>query len=848
MSITTHGRFGAGLILGIMAGLVALCIIAFMAMRVVRDLRLLETASSDNMQWTVSQGEVEFLGMLVEVELARMSSISDLGALRRRFDIFYSRIATLDEAPTFSRLRGNANYREALEAAHGFVARTVPLIDGDDQALRASLAAISADAQNTRLNMRQLSSTGLSQFSMAAEERRRDVAITLSRLAATAIGLIIALALSVVHLIRLNKQNALRQKAIVQTASRLNTIIATSLDAVIVCDAKGCILEFNRAAEIIFDRILADVVGKNLLDVTCPPELRKGFLERLRRYRQGGNPQFVGRGRMKLQGMRRNGDLFPAEVAVQVAHTDDGHIFIIFLRDISAQVRAEAELVKARDQALAGERMKTEFLATMSHEIRTPLNGLLGNLSLLRGMELGDRQKRFAKDMEKSGQLLLRHVSDVLDITRYDTGNLSIDHVPTHLDRLVEDLIDSQSGTAAAQGTTLGWHWIGEPMHWVESDPDRLLHILQNLIANAVKFTHNGHVSITAEAGRTTEGGHEVLFRVRDTGIGIAPEIRATVFDDFVTGNTAYDREFGGTGLGLSIARRFAAAMGGDIGLDEPDGPGAAFWVRIPVRPARPVTKVRTGLENVEKTADAAALSILLVEDNEINRVVVCEMLQAAGHRTTVARDGEAGVRLAAMSRFDLILMDISMPVMDGRAAARAIRTGGGASAVSPIVAITANAMADEQAAFLKDGMDGVLTKPLSQESLAEITGRYLVAKAPRKTPLVNSEHRHETRATFGEVSYDELVEKFIAEGEALIAQLSETGALSNAQIERHCHQVAGSAAIFGASAMQEHLWAIQAAAKTGDPVAMAMHVSEIGRVWDETKSGLQPESVSILT
>ncbi|MDU9004196.1 hybrid sensor histidine kinase/response regulator [Sedimentitalea todarodis] len=841
MSSSTHGRLRAGLIFGIIAGLIALSIIAFLSIRVVRDLRLLEAASSDNMQWTVSQGEVEFLGMLVEVELARLDETSDLSGLRCRFDIFFSRLATLNEAPASSGLRSNETYRDALEEAQGFLDRTVPLIDGDDDTLRASLAAISADAQNIRLSLRQLSSTGLSQFSTTAEERRKEIAQTLTRLTVAAIGLIIALALSVAHLIRLNKQNALRQKSIERTAKRLNTIIATSLDAVIVCDAEGVILEFNRAAEVIFDRTLSDVIGENLLDVTCPPELRSGLLERLRRYRDGDNPRFVRRGRMQLEAVRRNGDRFPAEVAIQVAHTDDGHIFIIFLRDVSDQVRVETELVKARDQALAGERMKTDFLATMSHEIRTPLNGLLGNLALLRGTELSERQQRLARDMQTSGQLLMRHVSDVLDITRYDAGNLRIEHVPTHLDRLVTDLIDSQSGTAAAQNTTLSWRWIGEPMHWVESDPDRLLHILQNLIANAVKFTHNGHVSITAEAGRTDEGGHEVLFRVQDTGIGIAPELRATVFNDFVTGNTAYDREFGGTGLGLSIARRFATAMGGDIGLDEPDGQSTAFWVRIPVRPAVADTKSATSTQDGETTAQEAGLNILVVEDNEINRVVVCEMLRAAGHRTTVAHDGEAGIVLAAKLRFDLILMDISMPVMDGRAATCAIRAGGGASAESPIVAITANAMADEQAAFLQDGMDGVLTKPLSQESLAEITGRYSVSQASGETKVVDLDHRHQTQAVLGEEGYDKLVGTFIAEGEDLISQLSETGVLSCAEIERLCHQVAGSAAIFGATAMQENLRTIQAAAKAGDRAWIAMQLSALKRVWEDTRSTLRP-------
>ncbi|WP_424988556.1 ATP-binding protein [Microbulbifer sp. S227A] len=841
MSTTTHGRFRAGLILAIMAGLVVLSIIVTMSIRVARDLRLLESASSDNMQWTVTQGEVEFLGMLVEVELARLSQESDLSELRRRFDIFYSRMATIGEAPAPSELRDNDSYREAYHEAQAFLQRTVPLIDGPDEALRAALPVITRDAQHVRLAMRQMASTGLSQFSEIAEHRRRNVSVTLFQLAIVAIGLIVALALAVARLIRLNKQIALRQAAVVQTASRLNTIIATSLDGVIVCDAGGHILEFNKAAEAIFDRTLAEVIGENLLEMTCPPELRRGFLERLRRYRNGDNPRFVRRGRMELVGLRRNGDRFPAEVAVQVAHTDDGHIFIIFLRDISAQVRVESELVEARDQALAGERIKTEFLATMSHEIRTPLNGLLGNLSLLRGTDLAGRQARILDHMETSGKLLLRHVSDVLDITRYDTGNLRIEHVPTNLDRLVRDLIDSQSATAAAQGTRLDWRWIGTPMPWVASDPDRLLHILQNLIANAVKFTHGGQVSITAEAKPGKGDTQDIEFHVRDTGIGIASDLRATVFDDFVTGDTAYDREFGGTGLGLSIARRFATAMGGDIGLDDSDGPGASFWVRIPVEPCQPDPQLAVSTPARTSRHTGSGLNILVVEDNEINRVVVCEMLESAGHEATVAHDGKAGVRLAAQTRFDLILMDISMPVMDGRAATRAIRSGSGASVDTPIVAITANALAEEQAAFLDDGMNGVLTKPLSQQALAEITGTIASDRGLAPVPFVDVDHRQQTLATFGAEGYDALAGKFGDEVEALIRDLSQSAEAGDVELARRCHQVAGSAAVFGATALQEVLCALQSALGSGDGPAVAAGRRALSRTWQDTAPTLRP-------
>ncbi|MEY8827330.1 ATP-binding protein [Sedimentitalea sp. XS_ASV28] len=750
-------------------------------------------------------------------------------------------MATLNEVPAPLHLRANENYRKAFAQAQAFLERTVPLIDGSDEILRASLGKVSEDAWSIRLAMREMTSLGLAQFTEMSELRRRDVAITLFRLAVVVAGLIVALALAVAWLVRLNNQLALRRRAIFQTASRLNTIIATSLDAIIVCDARGCILEFNHAAEVTFDRTVAEVVGRNVLDVTCPPELRSGFLEQFRRYRKGKNPNFVRRGRIELEAMRRNGERFPAEVAVQAAHTDNGHIFIIFVRDISAQVQVESELVDARDRALAGERIKTEFLATMSHEIRTPLNGLLGNLSLLRNTDLAGRQARIVSDMETSGKLLLRHVSDVLDITRYDTGNLRLEHVPTNLDRLVKDLIDSQSGTASGQGTTMSWQWIGEPMHCVSVDPDHLLHILQNLIANAVKFTHAGHVSITAQALHYDDGAHEIMFRVRDTGIGIAADLRETVFDDFVTGDAAYDRQFGGTGLGLSIARRFATAMGGDIGLDETDGTGASFWVRIPVEPCDPMAEAASQDVTDATVKAAPSLSILVVEDNEINRVVVCEMLESAGHHVTMAHDGSAGVMLAARTRFDLILMDISMPVMDGRAATRAIRSGRGASADAPIIAFTANALAEEQAAFLQDGMNGILTKPLSQEALAEIIDKFTAFRGETPSAPVDIDHRQQTLMAFGPDGYGRLLGKFIVETEDLIDDLSRRDGPGDAEIARRCHQVAGSAAVFGATAMRDSLRTIEIALEADDSGTVAAQLACIVQIWEETKTSLQP-------
>ncbi|MDP5360066.1 MAG: ATP-binding protein, partial [Paracoccaceae bacterium] len=330
----------------------------------------------------------------------------------------------------------------------------------------------------------------------------------------------------------------------------------------------------------------------------------------MERMRKGGERHVVGKGRVRLDAKRANGEVFPVELALQSATTDQGQIFIAFLRDISHRVAAEAELVAARDKALASEKMKTDFLATMSHEIRTPLNGLLGNMSLLRDTPLNNLQDRYVGYMESSGRLLMSHISDVLDITRYDAGKLSTMTAPMNISALLQDIIDNQSSTASRNETRLEWGWDGPALHWINSDYDRLQQVMMNLIGNAVKFTKRGKVSVVLRKV-TQDDDDQLHIEIADTGPGISEDLATRIFDDFVTGNTAYDREVGGTGLGLSIAKRFVTALGGQIGVNSVEGKGSTFWVQLPVTPAL----APNGAEQpAEIQAPTRPLNVLLVE------------------------------------------------------------------------------------------------------------------------------------------------------------------------------------------------------------------------------------------
>ena len=827
-------------------GLVGIAAIGVLSRDVASDMSLLQSARSDNIQWTMSQSEVEFLEFDAALTNALIGSQDALSQLRNKFDVFYSRIDTLTNAKIYKQMRGVLENDRVLTSVRTFLESTAPTIDAADNVLRAALPQISADAKALRGDMRTLAVSGIKFFANLSDARRTAFGVTIMRLVAAVAALVLSLGLIVLYLGRVNSQSVSRERQIAQTSQRMNTVMTTSLDAVVVTDAEGAILEFNAAAETIFGHAASAVLGRRIGDVIVPQKYRDAHEAGMERMRNNGTRNVVGKGRVKLEGMRYDGSLFPCELAIQSATTDEGNIFVAFIRDISLRVAAERELLEARDQALAGERAKTDFLAVMSHEIRTPLNGLLGNLSLLDTTALDDRQHRFVTHMQTSGRQLMRHVTDVLDITRYDAGKLRISNAPMDLGALVQDLVDGQSAAAARHDTALEWSWIGTPLDWIAADRDRFEHILMNLIGNAVKFTRNGTIKITLEVVAEQADQRDLEIRVVDTGVGIQPDQLERIFDDFVTGDTLYDRMTEGTGLGLAIVRRFAEAMGGRIAAKSVPTEGSQFTLHIPVTiadpPAEEVTGGETGSEKITPRR------ILVVEDNPINQQVVQDMLKLGGHDVTLADDGRAAVEVAGERQFDLILMDISMPIMDGRAATRAIRSGNGLSSHVPIVALTANAMPEEREAFLADGMTSVLIKPLSRAALDKLMAQLAfpevsafdemkdATEPPESNAMLDLEQLTEMRTVLG-TKFPGLLKQFETETDALLVWLEDEQPLP--EVSARVHKTAGGAALFGAVVFREELREILVAAQSD----IRKPSADLNLLWQDTKASLRSNS-----
>ncbi|WP_435988353.1 response regulator [Sulfitobacter sp. SH24] len=820
-------------------GCLILISIAVLSRNVTRDLNLLNSASSDNVQWTLSQSEVEFLDYKLQLITALSEPTPDLKALRREFDIFYSRIVTLRQSSIYEDLRLKPQFSAYLAEVQAFLEESASIIDQPDSDLIADLPMLLGRTVDIRPSVRQLSISGLNYFAVDSDVRRNAIAVTLTQLAIGVTLLTLTLLLLATYLGRLNAQNVKRRAEAVDAGKRMNIVTDTALDAVLVSDAEGRILVFNSAAEQIFGYDADYAIGKELGDLIVPDHHLEAHNDGMQRLRDGGERHVVGKGRIKLEAKRATGELFPVELAIQSAQTDDGEIFIAFLRDISHRMQAERDLVEARDRALAGEKAKTDFLATMSHEIRTPLNGLLGNLTLLQDTKLTPRQNRYVKNMETSGKLLMSHISDVLDITKYDAGKLVLRPVPMNVSDLLRDIVDSQSGAALANNTTLTWGWSGPSVDWILSDRERLQHILMNIIGNAVKFTIDGQVSIEAEVQEAEEPLLQII--VSDTGIGMDPALQVQIFDDFMTGDSSYDRNVGGTGLGLGIAQRFTKALGGTITVESEENVGSSFALSLPIVPIAPPT-TETSSKNPQHTAKS--IDILLVEDNEINRSVAREMLQAVGHKVTEAHNGQIAVDLAKTHRFDLILMDISMPVMDGRRATREIRAGG-ACATSPIIALTANAMPEEQEAFLQDGMNEVLTKPLNRSAMIDMISA--LAQPEKHSPpvqqetatLVSRSYLDDLRETLGEAAVEKLLLRYVSEMETAITYLRDHTQHSAEEISQLAHRIAGSSAALGAVEMRTTLVEIEKAAQTDDPSKLEGNIAKLQSIWGATQQQL---------
>ena len=751
---------------------------------------------------------------------------------------------------------------------------------------------------------------------------------------------------------------AASQAEIERLAQRNISILEAVDDGIFGVDLNGRATFVNRAAAHLLgyepDELVAgDILPQIASDADTADKLFQVLLRRTTSYRDD-----------EALFRRKDGSILPVEyIASPVLEQGTQVGVVIGFRDTTQRRLVEGQLREAKEAAEAGNRTKSEFLATMSHEIRTPMNGVIGMTGLLLETELGEEQRHFAETIRDSGESLLTVINDILDFSKMEAGKLDLDYTEFELVPLVESVVDILAPRAHAKGIEIA-SLIEPGLHQlVRSDPGRLRQMLMNLTGNAVKFTQHGGVSIEVRIAESRNKRLVARFEIRDTGIGIPREAQDRLFTMFSQVDASTARRYGGTGLGLAITKRLAELLGGSVGLESEPGRGSRFWVTIPLealgpqalvppdlsgrrvlviddnavnrdvlerqlaafgvtvracpdansgmsalteaviagqpwevavidsqmplvsgadmvrmirampmlsatrlivtssqgvadrdnagdidvflhKPLRQATILETvgrvlGLVSaraapVSKGPDDAPaemgrrLRILVAEDNPVNQQVALGLLRKLGHSVDVVGDGVEALEAVRQLPYDLVLMDVQMPEMDGLEATRAIRALSSPAATIPIVAMTANAMRGDDQTCLDAGMDGYISKPIDRSKLIEVLARYSNATEPAgdAAPAAKPAGAQVDFAVLDMLAADidtdvvqAILVKFMEDAGARIATSREALARADHdRMRREAHTIKGAAASLGLAAIREACVGLETACREAAP------------------------------
>ncbi|KAA6186225.1 response regulator [Thiohalocapsa marina] len=538
-------------------------------------------------------------------------------------------------------------------------------------------------------------------------------------------------------------EQALDQAA--RAEARFRTIFEQAPLGIALTDSlSGQILEVNERFGAIAGRTREELAHINWMQITHPHDLQTQ-LDSLARPNAGEITGF----QMEKRYQRPDGSLVWISLTIAPVNGDvtEGPCHLKLIEDISVQKALEQDLRTAKATAEAANAAKSAFLANMSHEVRTPMNAVLGFLDVLLDTRLDAEQRALVQSVKGAGQGLLRIINDILDLSKLEAGKMSLESAPFRLDAVLQQVAELLSLSAQEKGLELVIDAPPEIAGGYRGDALRLSQILNNLVGNAIKFSERGSVVIAVQSLGETDGERQLRVEVRDRGIGLTPEQAAGLFQPFTQADASTARRFGGTGLGLTICRRLIERMGGAIGVDSSEGEGSTFWFTLPLMIDDNATeRVPTTEPRAASTFAAAPIRgsrLLLVEDNAINQAVAVAFLRKLGLRTRVASNGREALEQLKTEHFDLVLMDLQMPVMDGLEATAAIRATHWGHEI-PIIAMTAAAFPEDRARALDAGMNDYVSKPIDLQQLVDALLRWLPARAeapvePAAEPVTES-------------------------------------------------------------------------------------------------------------
>jgi PAS domain S-box-containing protein len=508
--------------------------------------------------------------------------------------------------------------------------------------------------------------------------------------------------------------------------SFLRQVIDLCPNFIFVKDPQGRITLANRALSDLYGRPAAEMIGKTDVELGIDPAVAETHLANDRDV-LAGKVESTSREDLHQIGGGAPLWFYTQKRALLDAQGRRTHVLGVS-NDISMHKNAEHTLLQAREAAEAANRAKSEFLANMSHEIRTPLNGIIGMSELCLDTELSSEQHEYLETVKISADGLLNIINDILDFSKIEAGKLDLDITDLDLRETLDSALKIVSFRALEKGLDLSCDVAADLPRWFRGDGNRLRQIVLNLVGNAIKFTETGRVSVSARFVSLHENVCTLQVTVADTGIGIPADRQAAIFSPFEQADASTTRRYGGTGLGLTISRRLVEMMKGRMWLESALNQGSRFHFTVSleaIEKHQPQNVIPNAPErNAATTSDS--LNILVAEDNPVNQMLITRLLTKRGHQVTVAGDGNVAVAAFERGHFDLVLMDIQMPELDGfQATAEIRRRQGNAAERVPIVALTAHAMSGDRERCLAAGMDSYLTKPISPPDLDEMLNRY---------------------------------------------------------------------------------------------------------------------------
>ncbi len=523
-----------------------------------------------------------------------------------------------------------------------------------------------------------------------------------------------------IELEKTNKELLHTTDRLIRAEAQARVIEETSIDTMITFSKSGKIITVNPAAEGTFGYKEAELLGQPITKLipTIAKHKNAVSLSKIReKYRVGKLSE--------VTPIRKDGSEFSAEIQIGEAFIENNQIFACTVSDITARKIVERELLQAKEVAEIAVRVKTEFIAMMSHEIRTPMNGIIGMTDLLMDTDLDTEQREYADIVRKSSDALLLVINDILDFSKIESGKMELEHEPIDLRACIEETFDLFMAKSREHNLEMAYHIDSQLPGIIIGDVTRLRQVLNNLVGNAVKFTNSGGIFVVVNKLSERPDNLELEFIIKDTGIGIAPHQIENLFKPFSQLDSSTTRKYGGTGLGLSICKTLVELMGGSIRAEKGVEKGAAFVFTIQSKPFQFAVNISEPEDTRERAtyqpSDRGALSILVAEDHIVNQKLLMRILFKLGHNADLAGNGFEVLEQLKKKSYDLILMDLQMPEMDGFEATETIMERIPANKRPLIIAMTASISEVDKQRCAQLGMVDYVSKPIKVKQVEEM-------------------------------------------------------------------------------------------------------------------------------